>query len=49
MTTQGLFSEELEKALATMPEGFADAILLNLYPCDVSYYPNRFMRAAAMF
>ncbi|MCJ9700334.1 DUF2971 domain-containing protein [Bradyrhizobium sp. SHOUNA76] len=31
MTTQSLFPDKLEKALATMPDGFVDAIMANLY------------------
>jgi len=31
MTAQSLFPDKLEKALATMPDGFVDAILANLY------------------
>lgn len=31
MTVQGLFPDKLEKALATMPDGFVDAIMANLY------------------
>src|SRR5690348_4075178 len=31
MTTQSLSPDKLEKALATMPDGFVDAIMANLY------------------
>src|SRR2546430_7923616 len=31
MTAQSLFPDKLEKALATMPDGFVDAIMANLY------------------
>jgi hypothetical protein len=31
LTVQGLFPDKLEKALATMPDGFVDAIMANLY------------------
>ncbi|WP_076858443.1 hypothetical protein [Bradyrhizobium mercantei] len=31
MTVQSLFPDKLEKALATMPDGFVDAVMANLY------------------